>query len=407
MGSAAGLASGQTARFYALGDLPGGLFWSSARAVSSDGRVVSGVSKSASGDEAYRWTVETGMVPLGDLPGGSFRSITRGMNGDGSVIVGQGQTDSGMEAFRWALPGGIDSLSALSGVDESVANGCSLDGNVIVGSARIGTSSAAFRWTSVSSISDVLLPNDGNIYGNTEAFGVSASGDWIAGSIAPSGPQTAAVWNVSSGWTSIGDIPGGASTSYAVAVTDTGDIAACNGSSVDSGASFEAFRWANGVIEPLGDLPGGTFQSFATDMTADGSVIIGYSDGTPPPDFRYYDAFMWDSAHGMRKLQDVLESDYGLKLPGWKLVIPFAMSRDGQNIVGVGVNPAGDTEAWLVRLGETCPSDFNHDGFVTGEDFDQFLAAFSAGDLSADMDGDGFISGNDFDLYVAAFGSGC
>ncbi len=400
-------ASAQTARFYALGDLPGGLPWSSARAVSADGRVVAGVSKSDAGDEAFRWTADTGMVGLGDLAGGSSRSITRGMSGDGSVIIGQGQVDTGNAAFRWALPLGMEPLSSLAGVDESVANGCSLDGNVIIGTARVGTSSLAFRWTSNSTFADVLAPSENGTLGNTEAHGISPSGQWIAGSIAPDGPEVASIWSTSTGWVVIGDIPGGGEDSSAVAVNDNGDIAACNGSSLSSGTSFEAYRWANGVIEPLGDLPGGTFQSFATGMSADGSVIIGYSDGTPPPDFRYYDAFIWDSAHGMRKLQDMLFTDYGLKLPGWKLVIPFAISGDGQNIVGVGVNPAGNSEGWLVRLGETCPADFNHDGYVTGEDFDAFIAAFTSGDDSADLDGDGFISGTDFDLYVMRFASGC
>ena len=26
------------------------------------------------GEEAFRWTADTGMLPLGDLPGGSFQS---------------------------------------------------------------------------------------------------------------------------------------------------------------------------------------------------------------------------------------------------------------------------------------------------------------------------------------------
>ncbi len=401
------VASGQTARFYPLGDLPGGRVWSSARAVSSDGRVVAGASSSADGDEAFRWTVETGLVALGDLPGGAFRGIVRAMNGDGSVLVGQSATSTGEAAIRWALPAGLDSLSALSNVANSVARGCSLDGNVIVGSTVTGSSGSAFRWTSASTPADVLLPDTDNLFGDTDAQGVSSSGAWIAGSVSPAGPGLAALWSPSSGWVVIGDIPGGRVDSFAVAVNDAGNIAACTGASPSSGTSFEAYRWADGVIEPLGDLPGGTFQSYATGMSADGSVIIGYSDGTPPPNFRNYDAFIWDAAHGMRKLQDVLGSDYGLQLPGWTLVISFAISGDGQNIVGVGVNPAGVSEGWLIRLGETCPADFNRDGFTTGEDFDEFVAAFGGGDLAADLDGDGFITGNDFDVYMELFASGC
>ncbi len=54
-----------------------------------------------------------------------------------------------------------------------------------------------------------------------------------------------------------------------------------------------------------------------------------------------------------------------------------------------------------------CPADFDGDGFVAGEDFDAFQAAFEAGSITADFDGDGFVAGEDFDAYVAAFESGC
>jgi len=54
-----------------------------------------------------------------------------------------------------------------------------------------------------------------------------------------------------------------------------------------------------------------------------------------------------------------------------------------------------------------CPSDFNGDGFVTGEDFDAYVAAFEAGNISADFNGDGFVTGEDFDAYNVAFEAGC
>ncbi len=54
-----------------------------------------------------------------------------------------------------------------------------------------------------------------------------------------------------------------------------------------------------------------------------------------------------------------------------------------------------------------CPSDFDGDGFVTGEDFDGYVAVFEAGDPLADFDHDGFVTGEDFDAFVAAFESGC
>src|SRR5436305_614399 len=60
------------ASFRGLGDLPGGRFESFPAGISADGKVVvgQGVSEAAGAySEAFRWTLETGMVGLGDLPG--------------------------------------------------------------------------------------------------------------------------------------------------------------------------------------------------------------------------------------------------------------------------------------------------------------------------------------------------
>ncbi|GEM_PF-1554809 len=54
-----------------------------------------------------------------------------------------------------------------------------------------------------------------------------------------------------------------------------------------------------------------------------------------------------------------------------------------------------------------CKSDFNGDGFVTGEDFDAYTAAFEAGLIIADFNCDGFVTGEDFDAFVVAFEAGC
>ena len=54
-----------------------------------------------------------------------------------------------------------------------------------------------------------------------------------------------------------------------------------------------------------------------------------------------------------------------------------------------------------------CPADFDGDGFVTGLDFDAYVAAFEAGDPATDFDGDDFVTGLDFDAYVQAFETGC
>lgn len=54
-----------------------------------------------------------------------------------------------------------------------------------------------------------------------------------------------------------------------------------------------------------------------------------------------------------------------------------------------------------------CLVDINHDGSVTQEDLDAFLAAFIAGDLEADFNSSGYVDTEDFDAFIAAYTLGC
>jgi len=137
-----------------LGDLPGGNFFSTATAISWDGRVICGYSKSALSYtyEAYRWTAEDGMVPLGDLPGGFYISIAYGMSADGNTIVGMSVGERGTEAFRWTAAEGMIGLGDLPGGGvESHGYKVSGDGRVVIGRSSFddgsGGSVEGFRWT--------------------------------------------------------------------------------------------------------------------------------------------------------------------------------------------------------------------------------------------------------------------
>ena len=54
-----------------------------------------------------------------------------------------------------------------------------------------------------------------------------------------------------------------------------------------------------------------------------------------------------------------------------------------------------------------CLADFNDDGFVNGDDYDNFVVPFEAGDSAADFNNDGFVNGDDFDFFAFAFENGC
>ncbi|WP_277874339.1 MULTISPECIES: PEP-CTERM sorting domain-containing protein [Microcystis] len=120
-----------------------------------------------------------------------------------------------------------------------------------------------------------------------------------------------------------------------------------NGGNGFNGNLIEAFRWTQaGGMVGLGVLSGG-IASYANGVSADGSVVVGYSRTGP---FTGAEAFIWNSTQGMRSLQQVLTNDYGLDLTGWFLNEANAISADGLTVVGFGTNPDGLTEAWIARL---------------------------------------------------------
>src|SRR5262249_30360338 len=88
-----------------MGFLPGGLS-SVSWAASADGSVIVGASFGSPGG-AFRWMAETGMLLLSDPSGGFRTSRGNAVSADGSVVVGYGQSASGQEAFLWTAELGV------------------------------------------------------------------------------------------------------------------------------------------------------------------------------------------------------------------------------------------------------------------------------------------------------------
>jgi len=375
-----------TARFQGLGDLPGGDFLSCATDISADGSVVVGVS----GDRAFRWTVDTGMVVLGilsgeysyssptdvsadgsvvvgfcagsgdqgdqafrwtdgtamvglgDLPGGDFQSFARAVSADGFVVVGHSDSGStgGEEAFHWTDATGMVGLGYLPGGDYSLARAISADGSVVVGYSWSTSGQQAFRWTvggGMVGLDDLL----GGIF-YSDAHAVSADGTTVAGYSESESGLEAFRWTAGTAMDGLGYLPGG---DYSIATLVFGDGAGVAGWS-KSASGDQAFRWTiNYGMSGLGDLPGGDFQSSALAMSADGYVIVGSSETGLGSE-----AFYWRVSRGIVNLKEMLEQEYGLDMTGWTLTRAIAISDDGLTVVGDGINPNGDEEAWIVRF---------------------------------------------------------
>lgn len=381
--------------FRGLGFVPGGSS-STPRGTSANGAVVVGQSWVSDHYEAYRWSAETGMVSLGDLPSGLVDSTAWAASADGSIVVGRGAAGTD-RAFRWTTSAGMVALPDLpGGGTASRAEGVSADGNVIVGSCSGPSSLAPTRWTSAGV--EALGTGRG------DAHDVSADGSVIVGSRATgAGWFEAFRWTASSGIVGLGALPGDRVESYGEDVSDDGSVIV-GASNYGMPGNLQAYRWTTGGgMVGLGFV-GGDVRSFAQAVSGDGLMVVGYSyghlGGQP---------FVWTEARGMRSLQAMLETDYGLNLAGWTLGLPWAISADGTAIVGEGVSPAGQTETWLVSgLPSPCVADLNNDRAVNLADLAMLLSSFGCeSGPCVDLTGDGRTALDDLALLLSLFGTAC
>jgi probable HAF family extracellular repeat protein len=322
--------------FIGLGDLPGGIANSTAYGVSADGTTVVGYGTSAAGTEAFRWTRKRGMECLG-FPEAFATSA------DGSIVVGYRHIAKQAEPVRWTRDGGTVCLGKLPDYSYGSARGVSADGSVIVGTFG-EYNRFTFRWIRGRGITS--LPGLPGAVVRCEARAISADGAVVVGeSRYESDYDEAFRFHADTGLIHLGVLPGD-SCSVADGVSADGSVIV--GSSF--GAATQAFRWTQetGMIG-LGALPDGSRNSRAFGVSADGSIIVGQCCGDGG-----FEAFIWDAAHGMRSLRQVLASkfDLGASLADWKLQSANAVSADGLFVVGNGMNPSGDREAWLVYLGD-------------------------------------------------------
>jgi uncharacterized membrane protein len=345
--------------FMGLGQLPEGS-WSSAQAISEDGRVVAGYGFNFERvREAFRWTAEDGMQGLGFLnPNTGLRfSIAMDISADGTTIVGSSRYGcwfDQIEGFRWTADEGMVGLGWIPDPPglpaTSQAAGVSGDGSIVVGlSGSVFRPSVAFRWTEDEDMT-VLDDFPSGDWGS-RATSIADDGVIIAGSsVIGNQPgyflrRNACYWRESGKPKNLG-IPGGYDEAEAQAVSKDGEWIV--GRAVGE-EYVEAFRWTQGGgMQLLGWTSGRPGESEAYGVAKDGEFVVGYSYDRDTGS----EAFIWTEWNGMRPLLEVLVTEVGLDLDGWQLTDAYDITGDGKFIVGAGVNPDGDSEAWLVFLGD-------------------------------------------------------
>jgi len=373
------------AQFIPLGTLPGNTSFRGF-GVSDDGTVVAGTSRSGNAlAQAFRWTDATGMVGLGPLPGDNFTFA--GSNGqqplsaDGSRIAGGSANVDPPYSIQAFIYSKVDGLKSL-GIDTYRSSGISGDGNVVIGYYRPFETKDAWRWTEETGAVSLGF-SARNAW--TIATDINFDGSIVVGF---GGRENArdnfyeiVKWTAATGMEGTGIFVAGLAKSEArVLVSNDGSrIASAN--YVSSVERFEAFyRTEETGIVGLGWLPRqdgevGVLNSAVRDMTPDGRLIAGWSGLS----VFTANAFVWSEEAGIEDFQQVLADSHGLSNPlaGWELTSIQSISSNGQFFTGIGRNPAGEHEAWLVRLDApwgSPASDLTNNGFVDFEDLTILLA---------------------------------
>jgi probable HAF family extracellular repeat protein len=316
--------------------------------VSNDGAVVGSIRPPGTFDlEPFRVTPGGQIDWLGHLTEVAH-SWAWGISADGSIVVGDNDTgvNSG-EAFRWTSGGGLDGLGFISGHEQSRAFDVSADGSVIVGFGNSGGDNQAFRWTSDDGMVGLGFLTDG---ATSEAYGVSSNGAFVVGSASAGDSEETFRWSSADGMVGLG-VPDGTYFAVPYAVSDDGSAVVAFGLNYDTGHD-RAFRWTSATDwVPLGPLPDGDSETVVPlkCMSADGSIVIvngdlgpGFSSGP----------FAWTEALGLVRLHDYLAARGVTGLDDWTLYSAEAISDNGRTIVGTGLNPQGQPEAWIATIPE-------------------------------------------------------
>ncbi|MGH8017326.1 MAG: hypothetical protein ACREIA_03410, partial [Opitutaceae bacterium] len=187
------------------------------------------------------------------------------------------------------------------------------------------------RWD-VATGSLVLL---GSLPGSsTPAIGtaISANGKVIAGyAYVAAGEWEPFRWTEKGGLMRIG-FPGRRLQGIAVDLSASGHVVV--GEHTSGSGPSEAFRWVSssyrgGTLTLLGVPPYGTY-SVANAVSSDGTLVAGRAGAHSSRFLQSGSAMIWDATRGMRWVQNVLASEYGLeeKLDGWTLLEVVGIEHD-------------------------------------------------------------------------------
>lgn len=406
-------------------------------AVSSrDGRVVLGPEGTTTGDGLFLWIAGRGRRHIGDLPGGPRYAVAHALDADGRVVTGVTRSAGGMQAFRWEEADGEVAVGPLFVDGASVRTRLAADGSAILGipeATSFDTDRAAlpraFHWRAMQGHAPVVLPDREPA---CRASALSADGDTVGGSCIGMAPASAVLWTRASGARRL-RTPSGRSVESCTLDSLSADASLVAMTCAPPGGfrtpwlwdfttrSFTQIAASLAVVKSAsrqGTVLIGSFDSdqaafrfavpatreqflrpccfdsvLADEVSADGStVLLWYTDGTGPDALvrigpggtleevplpagapvggvrstvlsgdgtRVFvhvgdeetpgRVWVHDASLGGFWLDELLGSA-GIDLAGWRFDGLVGASDDGRRVLGNGRAPSGETQAWLAEL---------------------------------------------------------
>lgn len=254
---------------------------------------------------------------LGFLDGGFKSSYPAAISGDGTTVVGGGYSRNGAEAFVWTQSSGMVGIGDLpGGTFYSRAFGVTKNGGTVVGRGRPVDespypgvySSHGYSWDSTSGFTDLGDLPGGN--DQSEAYGVDADGNVIVGlSVTSKGAQPV-YWKDGSGPILLDENGTGSASD----VSDNGDV-------IVGHLNGGAVVWNSGIAMGIGGKA-------AYGVSPDGTHVVGHTLANGG-----VEAFIWDMTHGFMLLGDLGGGRHHSQA--------FGVSEGGQVAVGFGFAPLG------------------------------------------------------------------
>ncbi len=388
-----------------------------------------GGTQSVKNGDPVTWnSAGTGTNILTQIPGPPAHAMVWGIDGAGD-IVGNDRTTGPNSETAFFRTSGSTSATLLPKLTSSdgyvVAYGVQNSSTVVglEGSSYSSSAAQAVIWTKAGSTWGVAaLPNlpggavNSVSVGPSQANAISSAGIVAGWSnvLATDGSgnqyQDAATWtNSGSGWVVNDLINRSVYTLGAFAATAVNDAGTAVGwgqfGGIDPQGGQNAVEFtSSGMPIMLGNLGAlGAQNGVVPNDSALGINDSGVVVGTAVTSTSAQDAFIWDSANGMRDMNTVFAS---LVPSGWTLSEATGIDNNG-DIVGYMTNSANIslTEGFLISA-HSLPGDANEDGKVDINDLAIVLAHYGQTGMAwaqGEFTGDGTVDINDLTIVLAHY----